>query len=33
MYKIDKKTEIVMTEELIERRKHYQVDTPAAQGA
>ncbi len=33
LYKIDKKTEIVMTEELIERRKHYQDETPSAQGA
>jgi GPH family glycoside/pentoside/hexuronide:cation symporter len=33
LYKIDKKTEIVMTQELIERRKSYQFDVPTGQGA
>lgn len=32
MYKIDKHTEIQMTEELIERRKKYETESPAAQG-
>jgi GPH family glycoside/pentoside/hexuronide:cation symporter len=32
LYKIDKKTEIVMTEELIERRKTYEFDSPATEG-
>ncbi len=33
LYKIDKKTEIVMTEELIERRKHYDLGSTATEGA
>jgi Na+/melibiose symporter-like transporter len=33
LYKIDKHTEIQMTEELIERRKHYEPETPTAEGA
>ncbi|MBN2021145.1 MAG: MFS transporter [Sedimentisphaerales bacterium] len=33
LYKIDKHTEIQMTEELIERRKHYASESPAAEGA
>lgn len=33
VYKIDKRTEIVMTEELIERRKNYESETPATKGA
>jgi Na+/melibiose symporter-like transporter len=33
LYKIDKRTEIQMTEELIERRKTYGLDLPTTQGA
>jgi Na+/melibiose symporter-like transporter len=33
LYKIDKRTEIQMTEELIERRKHYATETSSAGGA
>jgi GPH family glycoside/pentoside/hexuronide:cation symporter len=33
MYKIDKRTEIVMTEELVERRRHYEPEAPATGGA
>lgn len=33
MYKIDKHTEKQMTEELIERRKHYEPETPTAERA
>jgi GPH family glycoside/pentoside/hexuronide:cation symporter len=33
LYKIDKHTEIQMTKELIERRKHYEPETPTAEGA
>jgi Na+/melibiose symporter-like transporter len=33
LYKIDKHTEIQMTEELIERRKKYEPETPATSGA
>ena len=33
LYKIDKRTEIVMTEELIERRKKYEPETPVTSGA
>jgi len=31
LYKIDKKTELQMQDDLIERRKHYQIDTEGAQ--
>jgi len=33
MYKIDKKTELQMQDELIERRKGYEVDKVSTEGA